>query len=91
MLIKVIAGVLMLGWIPTLAVVTGARWISGAPLLAASPTPVKVTRLYTGADVFANAVSCRSRVLCMRNEGLQPYLGSSGGRLGARNVFEYKP
>jgi hypothetical protein len=27
----------------------------------------------------------------VRNEGLQPYLGNSGGRLDARNVFEYKP
>ncbi len=38
-----------LGWIPTLAVVGGARWI-GEPLFAQRHAPVKVTRLYTGSD-----------------------------------------
>jgi hypothetical protein len=47
---KVLCGVAMLGWIPTLAVVTGARWMSGDPVLAQTRTPVKVTRLYTGSD-----------------------------------------
>jgi hypothetical protein len=42
--------VLALGWIPTLAVLFGAQWIAGRPLAAASPSPMKVTRLYTGAD-----------------------------------------
>src|SRR3954447_13328643 len=43
-------GLLAAGWIPTLAIVAGARWIAGAPLAAATRTPVKVTRLYTGPD-----------------------------------------
>jgi hypothetical protein len=47
---KLLCVVLVLGWIPTLAIVCGARWIAGAPLLAQSRTPVKVTRLYTGPD-----------------------------------------
>jgi hypothetical protein len=47
---KILCGVLMLGWIPTLAVVTGARWAGGDSLFAQSRTPVKVTRIYTGAD-----------------------------------------
>jgi len=42
--------VLALGWVPTLAVVCGARWIAGGPVLAAGRSPIKVTRLYTGAD-----------------------------------------
>jgi hypothetical protein len=45
-----LVGLLALGWIPTLAIVTGARWLTGEPLLAQARTPVKVTRLYTGAD-----------------------------------------
>lgn len=47
---KVLSAVLILGWIPTLAIVLGARWMAGEPLLAQSRAPVKVTRLYTGAD-----------------------------------------
>jgi hypothetical protein len=47
---KTLSWLLVLGWIPTLGVVTGARWVSGAPLLAQAPTPIKITRLYTGAD-----------------------------------------
>jgi hypothetical protein len=47
---KLLSAVLVLGWMPTLAVVGGARWFNGSPLLAQSRTPVKVTRLYTGAD-----------------------------------------
>ena len=41
---------LALGWIPTLALLFGAHWVGGGPLFAQGPTPVKVTRLYTGAD-----------------------------------------
>ena len=47
---KALYVLLMLGWIPTLAVVTGARWISGESVSAQGNTPVKVTRLYTGSD-----------------------------------------
>jgi len=47
---KLLLFVLALGWIPTLGVVTGGRWLSGAPLFAQSKTPVKVTRLFTGPD-----------------------------------------
>jgi len=47
---RAISAILVLGWIPTLAIVVGARWLAGVPLLAQSPLPVKVTRLFTGPD-----------------------------------------
>ena len=47
---KVLYGVLMLGWIPTLAVVIDATWINGKFVSAQGNTPIKVTRLYTGPD-----------------------------------------
>jgi len=47
---KWLYAVLVLGWIPTLAVVTGSRWIAGEPMLAQGRSPIKVTRLYTGPD-----------------------------------------
>jgi hypothetical protein len=50
MMRRLVYGVLMLGWIPTLGVVTGATWISDGTFAFQSRTPVKVTRLYTGAD-----------------------------------------
>lgn len=46
---RLLSGVLMLGWIPTLAVATGAPW-AGTARAAAAPTPVRVTRIYTGPD-----------------------------------------
>jgi hypothetical protein len=40
-----------LGWIPTLGVVTGSRWLAGDELFAQRrASPIKVTRLYTGPD-----------------------------------------
>lgn len=47
---KTLSFVLLLGWVPTLAVVMGGRWFAGEPILAQARTPVKVTRLYTGSD-----------------------------------------
>jgi hypothetical protein len=47
---KLLYGILILGWIPTLGIVTGARWMSGDSLAAQGRTPVRVTRIYTGAD-----------------------------------------
>src|SRR5262249_42837622 len=47
---KVLYVLLMLGWIPTLALVTGNRWITRGSVSAQGNTPVKVTRLYTGPD-----------------------------------------
>ena len=47
---KVLCGLLMLGWIPTLGIVTGATWMTGAQVGAQGRTPVKVTRIYTGPD-----------------------------------------
>jgi hypothetical protein len=47
---KLLSAVLVLGWIPTLAVVGGARWSDGGSLFAQPRTPMKVTRLFTGAD-----------------------------------------
>ncbi len=47
----VIRSLLTLGWIPTLALMAGANWITGGGLFAQGrATPVKVTRLYTGTD-----------------------------------------
>ena len=42
--------VLALGWIPTLAILFGVGWMHERPLAAATRLPMKVTRLYTGAD-----------------------------------------
>jgi len=47
---RLLHGALMLGWIPTLALATGATWLGGDARAAAAPTPVKVTRIYTGPD-----------------------------------------
>jgi hypothetical protein len=48
---KLLAAIAILGWIPTLGVVFGSRWITGETLLAQrKATPIKVTRLYTGPD-----------------------------------------
>ena len=47
---RVLYGLLMLGWIPTLAAVTGPRWMGGDSVLAQARTPVKVLRIYTGPD-----------------------------------------
>jgi hypothetical protein len=47
---KILKGILVLGWIPTLLVVGGARHFAAAPAEAAERTPVKVTRLFTGPD-----------------------------------------
>jgi hypothetical protein len=46
---KVLYSVLILGWIPTLVLVTG---IKGTASIVQAPgrTPVKVTRIYTGPD-----------------------------------------
>jgi len=46
---QVLCGVLMLGWIPTLALVADAR-LAAPALQAPGRTPVKVTRIYTGPD-----------------------------------------
>jgi uncharacterized protein YhdP len=45
-----IRAVLVMGWIPTIALMMGANWTTGALTFAQGPTPVKVTRLYTGSD-----------------------------------------
>ena len=42
--------VLVMGWIPTLALMMGAKGIPGTLAFAQGSTPVKVTRLYTGPD-----------------------------------------
>ena len=47
---KLACVMLALGWIPTLAVVAGAKWLGADSLAAQGRTPVKVTRLFTGAD-----------------------------------------
>lgn len=50
MMRRLLYGTLILGWIPTLAVVSGVRWFGEEPVAAQARTPVKVTRLYVGAD-----------------------------------------
>lgn len=47
---KILQGVLVLGWIPTLLVVVGVRGFVAKPAEAAERTPVTVTRLFTGPD-----------------------------------------
>ncbi len=46
---KVLYGFLMLGWIPTLVIASGARPATGI-VQAPGRTPVKVTRIFTGPD-----------------------------------------
>jgi|SRR5262245_3083903 len=41
---------LALGWIPTLAVIGGGRWLSSEPVIAQGRTPITVTHIYTGSD-----------------------------------------
>lgn len=41
---------LILGWIPTLGAVAGTSWFAEEAVTAQTPTPVKVTRIYTGTD-----------------------------------------
>jgi hypothetical protein len=53
MIKKLFQAILVLGWIPTLALVTGARWMGGEPIFAQGSqgrSPIKVTRIYTGPD-----------------------------------------
>ena len=47
---KLLSGILLLGWIPTLAVVMGANWITGVPVFGQARTPIKITRIFTGPD-----------------------------------------
>ena len=47
---KLLRGVLILGWIPTLMLVGGVRWFSAEHVAAQERTPIKVTRIYTGDD-----------------------------------------
>jgi hypothetical protein len=47
---RLLRTLLMMGWIPTLALIMGANRMTGGLAFAQGPTPVKVTRLYTGAD-----------------------------------------
>jgi hypothetical protein len=47
---RVLSGFLMLGWIPTLAIVASVDGLATQAALAPGRTPVKVTRIYTGPD-----------------------------------------
>jgi hypothetical protein len=47
---KLLYAFLLLGWVPTLVLLTGGRWLTAQPALAQEASPVRVTRLYTGAD-----------------------------------------
>jgi uncharacterized protein YhdP len=50
MIKKLLSAALLLGWIPTLALLTSTKWMTEEPMLAQGRTPVKVTRIYTGQD-----------------------------------------
>jgi quercetin dioxygenase-like cupin family protein len=50
MLKKLFCALLLLGWVPTLAIVVSTKWLAGVPLFAQGRVPIKVTRLYTGQD-----------------------------------------
>jgi len=47
---KLLYGILLLGWIPTLVIVTGGRWLTGVPVFGQARTPIKITRIFTGPD-----------------------------------------
>src|SRR5262249_41370203 len=47
---KMLYVLLMLGWIPTLAVVIGTWWNTGQAVAAQGNTPRKVTGVYNGGD-----------------------------------------
>lgn len=47
---KLLYAILLLGWIPTLALVSGAKWMTGETIVAQGRTPITVTRIYTGPD-----------------------------------------
>ena len=47
---RVFHGLLVLGWIPTLFVVGGVRSLGGGEVTAQERTPIRVTRIFTGAD-----------------------------------------
>ena len=52
---KILSGVLVLGWIPTLMVVGSVRWRAVEEVAAQERTPIKVTRIYTGDDGTTHA------------------------------------
>jgi hypothetical protein len=47
---RLLTALLLLGWVPTLAIVSGARWAGGERLFGQGRTPIKITRIYTGPD-----------------------------------------
>ncbi len=46
---------LTVGWLPTLVLVLGLRWLASEPVQAQERTPIKVTRIYTGEDGMTHA------------------------------------
>lgn len=52
---KILSGVLILGWIPTLMVVGSIRWRAVEEVAAQERTPITVTRIYTGDDGTTHA------------------------------------
>ncbi len=47
---KLLWGLMVLGWIPTLIFAAGMKWLSAEHVEAQERTPIKVTRIYTGDD-----------------------------------------
>ena len=54
---------LVMGWIPTLALMMGANWMTKTLAFAQGPTPVKVTRLYTGPDGQTHAEEIEAKFI----------------------------
>ena len=52
---RLVSGVLVLGWIPTLMVAGSIRWLAAEAVTAQERTPIKVTRIYTGDDGMTHA------------------------------------
>ncbi len=47
---KLLWGLMVLGWIPTLMFAAGMKWLSAEHVEAQERTPIKVTRIYTGVQ-----------------------------------------
>ena len=52
---RLVSDLLVLGWIPTLMVAGSIRWRVSESVTAQERTPIKVTRIYTGADGTTHA------------------------------------
>ena len=75
---KMLYAALVLGWIPTLAIVTGARWISGERLLAQGRQSIKVTRIFTGRDGLSHAEEIDMKLTASGAAGTSEMIKATG-------------